>query len=163
MTLPNLILIPTTLAAAMIAGLFYAYSCSVNPGLSKLPDADYIRAMQYINIAIVNPVVLASFLGTMLLLPFNTYLVSQEGLSDRFWLLCGATLLYWTGSFGITIFGNIPLNDALSSFDLSSASTDLISQQRAKFEQPWNRFHRIRTLASVASLLLVILADVIRR
>ncbi len=30
------------LAAGLMAGLFYAYSCSVNPGLQRLSDAGYL-------------------------------------------------------------------------------------------------------------------------
>ena len=162
-SLSNFSLAFSTFTTAMIAGLFYSYSCSVNPGLARLTDANYIATMQSINTAIINPVFLFSFLGTLFLLPLSTYLVFQEGISNCFWLLSGATLLYWTGSFGVTIFGNVPLNEALASFDLSTASEHLIAEQRAKFEQPWNRLHLIRTIASVLSLILAISACLARR
>ncbi|MCF2446830.1 DUF1772 domain-containing protein [Dyadobacter sp. CY345] len=163
MSFLNFILVLATLATALIAGLFYAYSCSVNPGLSELSDSEYIKAMQSINIAIVNPVFLSSFLGTLLLLPLSTYFVYQDGLSDRFWLLFAATLLYWIGTFGVTIFGNIPLNDALADFNTSAASAEAVSQQRGKFELPWNRLHQIRTIASFSSLTLAIIACVLHK
>lgn len=56
----------TALTTALIAGLFYAYSCSVNPGLGNLPDKEYILTMQSINIAIINPVFMLSFIGTVI-------------------------------------------------------------------------------------------------
>jgi len=158
MSFSNLIFIATALTTALIAGLFYAYYCSVNPGLSKLGDTEYISAMQAINVAIVNPVFLLSFLGPLLLLPFSTYLQFQESISLKFWFLLAATFLYYLGGFGITVFGNIPLNDSLAGFNLAEASQEIISRQRIKFEDPWNRLHNIRTLACIVTFLLVIIA-----
>jgi len=154
----NLTLLLTALTTALIAGLYYAYSCSVNPGLSKLGDTEYVAAMQSINVAIVNPVFMFGFLGTVLLLPLSTYFAYRDGFSLRFWLLGAATLVYLAGSFGVTVFGNVPLNNMLADFDLQSASRDIIASQRIKFEQPWNRLHNIRTWASVLWLILVVLA-----
>ena len=45
----------TTFLMALIAGLFYSFSVSVNPGLHKLSDSEYIKATKSINRAILNP------------------------------------------------------------------------------------------------------------
>jgi len=76
----------------------------------------------------------------------------------KFYLLLAATLLYAFGSFGVTIGGNVPLNDALDSFNLHSASAEEIARFRVQFEVPWNRLHSIRTVANFIALLLVLLA-----
>lgn len=148
----------TTLTTALIAGLFYAYSCSVNPGLGKLPDMEYIAAMQSINMAIVNPVFMLSFIGTLLLLPTSTYLHYTGSFPARFIFLLIASLIYIIGTFGVTIFGNVPLNDALASFNLQKANIQEIADERSKFEESWNRLHTIRTFAAVTSLSLIIIA-----
>ncbi|MDQ6481296.1 anthrone oxygenase family protein [Dyadobacter sp. LHD-138] len=158
MSIANFVLMMTALTTALIAGLFYAYACSVNPGLAQLADAEYIAAMKSINIAIVNPVFMFSFMGTLLLLPLSTFLQYQHGVSTRFWFLLAATLVYVIGTFGVTVAGNVPLNETLAHFDLQSASPDVIARQRADFELPWNRLHTIRTAAGIVSLVLVILA-----
>jgi uncharacterized membrane protein len=94
MKMTTVLLIITAVLAALIAGLFHAYSCSVVLGLGKLSDAEYLRAMQNINREILNPVFL-SFMGTAI---FFLYLLSScegatclyfafigyIGLSDRF-------------------------------------------------------------------------------
>lgn len=149
------ILILTTLSIALIAGLFYGYSCSVNIGLGQLPDREYLAAMQSINAAILNPLFFLSFMGTLLLLPTSCYLNYQQ---PAFMLLLLATIVYAIGVFGVTIFGNVPLNDALADFNLNGATVTEVARQRVKFEKPWNTLHTIRTLASVLSLVLVILA-----
>ncbi len=68
-TLPNIILVFTATTTALIAGLFYAWSCSVTLGLARLPDTVYIAFMQATNKAILNPVFFISFIGTAILLP----------------------------------------------------------------------------------------------
>lgn len=146
----------TTLACGLIAGLFYSYSCSVNPGLKALNDFGYLSAMQSINRAILNPVFFFSFMGTLILLPISTYLSYSPSLSPRFWLLLSATLLYVVAVFGVTMFGNVPLNDALDKFNLSTATADELAAQRALFEAKWNMLHAIRTWASVLSFILAI-------
>ncbi|SEI39183.1 Uncharacterized membrane protein [Dyadobacter sp. SG02] len=156
MTTINLFLLVTALASGLIAGLFYAYSCSVNPGLGALTDAGYLAAMQSINRAILNPVFFFSFIGTVLLLPLSTY--QHFGTGSRFYLLLGATLVYVIGTFGVTVVGNVPLNEALDKMNLTGASARELAAYRLRFEGPWNKLHAIRTYASVISFIMVILA-----
>jgi uncharacterized membrane protein len=162
MVTQNLVLIITAISTGLIAGLFYAYSCSVNPGLGKLSGEGYLAAMQSINREILNPVFFASFMGTLIFLPVSTWMQYRAGVSTTFWLLLAATLLYAIGTFGVTMFGNVPLNDALDKFSLQGASGEEITRHRAQFEIPWNRLHTVRTVASVAALALVIIACVNR-
>lgn len=158
MTIQNILLAITAVLTALIAGLFYAYSCSVNIGLAKLPDNQYITAMQSINREIQNPVFFFSFIGTLLMLPISTFFQYKGGTMNGFWLLLAATTLYCIGTFGITIVGNVPLNEALDKFSLQSATIQEIANERTRFEIPWNRYHTIRTIASIITLLLVITA-----
>ncbi|WP_254163919.1 anthrone oxygenase family protein [Chryseosolibacter histidini] len=151
------ILITTAMTTALIGGLFYAYSCSVNPGLGRLPDAQYIAAMQAINEAIINPLFMMSFMGTLLLLPLSTYCHYSATPTARFYLLLLATVTYAVGVFGVTMFGNVPLNDALARINLN-ASADELKAQRTLFEGPWNSLHRIRSLASALTILFVVMA-----
>jgi uncharacterized membrane protein len=158
MTSTNIVLAITTTATALIAGLLYGYSCSVNLGLGRLPDAEYISAMQSINKAIQNPLFFISFMGTCILLPISTFLHYGQPISMRFWLLLAATGVYILGVIGVTFWGNIPLNNMLDAFDLKNANNDLIQLERAHFENPWNFFHTIRTAASILALILTICA-----
>jgi uncharacterized membrane protein len=156
MTLSTIVLTVTTVSIALITGLWYAYSCSVNPALHVLGDKEYLAAMQSINRVILNPVFFATFMGTLLLLPLSTWMHFSTPLSTRFILLLIASIIYIVGVFGITIFGNVPLNEGLDKFNLQ-ASAEQLRQQREIFEAPWNRLHTIRTVASLASLVLTIL------
>lgn len=163
MTFANIALLATAFTTALIAGLFYAYSCSVNAGLGKLPDAGYLAAMQSINREILNPLFFMSFMGTLVLLPLSTWLQYSNPAPVRFYLLLAATLVYAIGTFGVTIMGNVPLNNALDGFNIQTASPGLISEQRALFERSWNQFHSIRTIANAIALMLVLLACIVKQ
>jgi len=163
MTFANITLLATAFTTALIAGLFYAYSCSVNPGLGKLSDVNYFSAMQSINREILNPVFFMSFMGTLFLLPLSTWLQYNPSAPVRFYLLLGATIVYGAGAFGVTILGNVPLNNALDAFSIQSASAEELSRQRALFEKPWNQLHAIRTFANMIALILVLLACMVKQ
>ncbi|MEO8066680.1 MAG: anthrone oxygenase family protein [Flavobacteriales bacterium] len=152
------ILLLTAIATALMAGLFYSWTCSVIPGLARLSDDRYLAAMQAMNRAILNPLFFVVFLGAMLLLPLCTWQHFQAAVPGRGWLLLAATVVYFIGVMGITFFGNVPLNNLLDAADLSSTSASGMSELRSAFERQWVRLNTIRTLASVGTLVLVLLA-----
>lgn len=154
----NIILLLAATTTALIAGLFYAWTCSVTVGLSRLPNAEYIAAMQAMNRAIQNPLFFVSFFGTLLLLPLSVYWHYEQPMSPRFLFLLAATVVYGVGGFGFTVLGNIPLNEALDAFDLTAATEEAVAHQRAMFENPWNRLNTIRTIASTVAIMLVTMA-----
>ncbi len=147
------------LSTGLIGGFFYAYSCSVNAGLGRLGDEAYLRAMQSINRAVLNPLFFLTFIGTLLLLPVATWLEFRlVGPTSTCYGLLGSSLLYFFGVFLVTVRGNVPLNDALAQVDLDSASAEDIRKQRQAFEGRWNRYHRIRTSANAIAFLVAVWA-----
>ncbi|WP_173426492.1 DUF1772 domain-containing protein [Chryseobacterium angstadtii] len=149
-------LLVTAVLAALIAGLFYAYSCSVVPGLGKLSDVEYLKSMQSINREILNPVFFMSFMGTAVLLPVTTFLFRGE--QPAFILLLLACAAYLIGVFGVTVVGNVPLNDMLDKFDISGSTAEAIQEMRNNFENRWNLLNNVRTAFSVISIILVVCA-----
>lgn len=126
------------------------------PGFARLPDREFILAMQATNRAIQNPVFFAAFFGAPILLPFSAFL--HYGQTARFRCLLAATVIYLIGVFGVTVFGNIPLNNALDRFDLKSAREEDAARQRANFEERWNDLNTVRTASSTLAVLLVVFA-----
>jgi uncharacterized membrane protein len=156
--LANFLLVLTATFSALMAGLFFAWSCSINAGLGRLSDIAYITAMQNINSAILNPLFFMVFFGAVILLPASTLVHYSQPISIRFWYLLAASIIYVVAVFGVTVFGNVPLNDALKNFQLQGASLQEIASQRLKFEGPWVHLNNIRTIGSIVSTVLVILA-----
>ena len=58
---------PVLLVAALVAGLqagtYFTWATGVMPGLARVDDRTFVHAMQQMNVAIVNPVFIATFLG----------------------------------------------------------------------------------------------------
>ncbi|MDM1555250.1 DUF1772 domain-containing protein [Chryseobacterium indologenes] len=156
MKMTTVLLLITAVLTALIAGLFYAYSCSVVLGLGKLSDAEYLKAMQNINREILNPVFFMSFMGAAVLLPVSTFFLRGEQSVFIFLLL--ATLAYLIGVFGVTVVGNVPMNDQLDRFDISGSTTEAIKQMRDNFENRWNFLNNIRSVFSVISITLLVCA-----
>lgn len=157
----KILIIISVLLLGLIAGLFYSYSCSVNPGLGRLSDSEYLKAMKSINKAILNPWFFAIFMGTLLLLPLCAWLAYEKyGTNQTFYLLLAAAGIYAFGVFGVTGLGNVPLNEALAKFNIEGSTLEGIRHQRNAFEVPWNRLNLIRTCANLLSLLLALIAVV---
>jgi len=86
------LLVITTLITGLMAGLFFAWSCSVMPGLARLSDDEFLSSMQSMNRAIQNPLFFCCFFGAALLLPVSSYVFNGTG--RAFGFLLAATLVY---------------------------------------------------------------------
>ena len=151
----DILLILGTTTTALAAGLLYAFSVSVNIGLGRLPDRAYITAMQSINSAIQNPLFFIIFMGAFLLLPVCAWALYRIQ-APAFPFFLTAAVIFWVAVFGVTMLGNIPLNQALAAFDVGNASPANIAIERIRFEKPWVRLHTIRTICSITCLVILL-------
>lgn len=142
----------TVLLASLSTGVFFGYATSVNGALGKLKDRDYIRAMQHINVVIQNPLFLSVFLLPLAFLPFVTFAYGGDFSSLRFMLFAAATLFYALGMFGVTMTGNVPLNDRLAKVDTYHAADKELAAVRSTYAKRWNRLHAIRTISGIFSV-----------
>src|SRR5262245_56928107 len=105
------------LGAALMAGVFFAFSAFVMKALEKLPEPQGIAAMQSINVAVINPVFMLAFLGTtaacVILAIFSLLHWHAAGAG----FLVAGSLLYVLGTFAVTMICNVPRNNALAAFD----------------------------------------------
>lgn len=132
-----------TVSTGLVAGIFVAFSISIMPGLAKTDDATFVHAMQQINVAILNPVFLVLFM-----LPLPALGLTAITGPSRIWVV--VALVLYVICFGITVGGNVPLNDALMDVDLHGNAA-VIEAGRAAFEDTWNRLHLLRTIAVVVA------------
>ena len=153
-SLKNLSVLAAATTSALIAGFFYAYSASVNRGLARLTDAGYVAAMQAINDTVRNPVFALSFFGALLVLPLAAALHAKDR-SPRFNWLAVAAVFYVVGGFGVTLAFNVPLNEELAGLDLGTASPSQVDAARAGYEDTWNAYNAVRTVASTLALVCV--------
>ncbi|MEO1418657.1 MAG: DUF1772 domain-containing protein [Bacteroidota bacterium] len=139
----------------LTAGLCFTWSNAVTIGIGLLDDLPFLRSFQAMNRAIVNGKFLIVFFSPALLLFINTYLFKNSGVS--FWLFLTAAILFFVGIGLVTIFGNVPLNEILDKSNLSTLTETELGALRKKFEQPWNRWHTVRTVTSFLAFVLLLL------
>jgi uncharacterized membrane protein len=144
-----------TLTTGLVAGVFYAYSVSVDPGLTAQSDASYVATMQEINERIQNPLFFASFIGAVLFLLAALVVHLPRLRSSRFLLISLACLLYIGGGFLLTAFINVPMNDQLATVD-PEAPALVLSRAREAYEGPWDFWNGVRTIFSTMAFLSLI-------
>jgi uncharacterized membrane protein len=146
--LPELLIIPALLGSALMAGLFFIFSNTVMTSLSKLPEAEGIRAMQAINRDILNPLFLGSFLGTAVLsLVIGILALTGWGPLASHWFL-SAACLYLFGTFFYTMARNVPLNEKLE-----HVSADEAAEFWQVYLKRWTRYNHNRTVASILAVI----------
>lgn len=143
------LLLSAIVATGLVAGLLYGWVVSVIPGLRKVDNTTYVTTMQNINREIINPWFVIPFMTVPFLLGAAAIVEFRAGNSRRAWYIASAAVTYVVGVLGVTIGGNIPLNDSLDGVDLGSLSGDALERTRHDYETPWNRWHNLRTAAAV--------------
>ena len=97
-----------------MGGVFFAFSAFVIKALAELPAEQGVAAMQRINVVVLNPLFLGTFIGTALLgLTCIGTAVFSWG-SAKSGLLLAAGLSYALGSFWVTLAFNVPRNERLA-------------------------------------------------
>ena len=139
------------LGSALVGGIFFAFSSFIMKALARVPTAEGIVAMQSINVVVLNASFLGAFIGTVVLS------LGAGGLALAGWgrpsasFFLGGVIFYLVGTFGVTAFGNIPLNNQLAAV----AATDPGSRDVWEhYLVRWTRWNHVRTAAAMAAALL---------
>ena len=145
---PAAFVLALALGCGLMAGTFFAFSTFVMRGLNGRPAPEAIAAMQAINVAVVNPLWMAVFLGNAAAsLSALIWALLHRGHAATPLLVLGA-LLYLVGCFGVTVAGNVPLNDALA---LVKASDDNAAKVWNDFYASWMFWNHLRAFASLGA------------
>jgi len=154
----TIILALAILFTGLMAGVFFTWSNAVKPGIGKLSDLEYLKALQSMNRVILNNTFKIIFGGAILttaLLPafyFNSYP------NNVFWIFILILFIYWIGAFGVTVIGNIPLNELLDKTSLDSISFEEGKVLRTSIEVKWNNLNLIRSISSGVSFVLLVVS-----
>ena len=150
------VLSAATLATGVMAGLFFAYTFSVMPGLHASGDRTFVEGMQRINVAIQNGWFFLCFVGALVCTLAAVALhIPGPGRAALPWLVAGlvlyAVVLVVTGAV------NVPLNNALDAAGRTDAAA-----ARAAFEATWVTWNNVRTAANLGAFAALIGALVAR-
>ncbi|ACU77226.1 conserved hypothetical protein [Catenulispora acidiphila DSM 44928] len=141
------VLAAATVVTGLIAGVYYAFACSVMLGLGASGDRTFIEAMQNINKKIENPVFFLTFFGA-LILPAWALRTYRQDRTLRLWIAAG--LVLYTIGLLTTMAVNIPLNNQLAAAGAPARIADPAAV-RARFEDTWNMWNIARALLSTGA------------
>ena len=136
------------LGCGLVAGVFFAFSAFVMKAFARLSPGEGRAAMQSVNVAVLNPLVLGVFVGTAaacaIAVVFSVLRWNDPGAA---WWLAGG-LLYLVGCFLVTMVFNVPRNEALAR--IAPADPGAASQW-AGYLSSWTAWNHVRTAASLAA------------
>ena len=153
--LPYFVTLAAALGCGLNAGILFTFSSFVMAALKRLPPAQGIATMQSINVLAVTFMFMSVFFGTALVsLGLGGWAIFAS--SDRpAELIVAGAALYLIGTIGVTIVGNVPLNNRLASLDPENSGSAGVWDE---YVTKWTRLNHLRTLAALAAAVLLIVA-----
>ncbi|MEX5727518.1 putative membrane protein [Rhodovulum iodosum] len=148
----------TVLAYALVGGVFLAFSDFIMRALSVTSGQGGAEAMQAINREVFRWVFMVLFLGlapvSLLIAAYGAIVVAHG--PGTVMMLAGLT--YFVGCFGVTVFFNVPMNEALAGMEASADAT--LDYWARTYLPRWSFWNTVRTVACglSAALLLFSLA-----
>lgn len=139
------------LGSALIGGVFFAFSSFIMKALARLPSVQGMAAMQSINLVVLNPLFLGTFMGTAVIsLLVAVLVVTVWETHSTPWLVTGA-LLYLVGTFLLTGLGNVPLNNRLAAVQADDPAAIEVWEH---YLDRWTRLNSVRTVAAICAALM---------
>jgi len=136
--------------SGLMAGLFFAFSVAVMPALAHEPVPAAMTAMQRINVAIVRPVFLLVFVGTLVVAVAAAIFSVLDPDAATPWGVAGA-VLYLVTSVGLTAGYHVPRNNALVAADPATAEGAGLWATYLREWVPWNHVRAIGCVLATAS------------
>ena len=141
------------LCAGLMAGTYFAFSGFIMRSFNTMDTAGAIAAMNAINVTIQKSSFMALFFGStivgMLMVAAGIWQWGGPG-ADR---SLAAGMVYVIGMFVVTAAANVPLNNTLARV---SGDGEEASRVWSHYLNRWTRWNTLRTIASVATLVICI-------
>jgi uncharacterized membrane protein len=144
------------LAYAIVGGVFLAFSDFLMRSLARTGGVGGILAMQAINREVFRWIFMTLFIGmapvSLCVAGFGAVILG--GLPGVLMLVAG--LSYFFGCFCVTVFFNVPMNEALAGMDAESEAAQ--AYWRETYLPRWTFWNSVRTVGSVLPAALLLLA-----
>jgi uncharacterized membrane protein len=151
---PVALFVAASVATALNAGVFFAFSTFVMRAVDDLGPAGAVRAMQQINRRAPTPAFMALLFGSTLLALASGIVALAAGTEGRLWAVSGAVGA--VAALLVTISVNIPLNQRLDRADPDGPDSP---DRWREYAPPWLRANHVRgVLGVLASALLAVAA-----
>ena len=148
----KLVLFGALFFVALVAGAAFAIWIDYNP--AGMSPAFYTEKMQHAIRVFTVPLPTVVILGVLFTI-VSTILARRE--RPEFYLLIAASVCIIAVAL-ITVFGNIPINNQIRMWNVSSPPSNW-----GDLAQKWWQFQTVRTIAAIGGLSLLIIAALARR
>lgn len=139
--------IAALLGSGVIGGVFFAFSSFIMKSLARLPSSQGIAAMQSINVVVLNRSFLGIFMVTTAIALLLIVLLIAQWSTDASPLLFTGAVLYFVGTFVVTMAGNVPLNNRLA----AAAPDENAVLLWEHYLERWTQLNSLRTTAAIAA------------
>lgn len=146
------ILVGALIANGLLAGVFFAFACSIVPGLRRVDDIAFVTTVRAVNAAILNGWFLTVFLASPVLAGVAVAVAPDE--VPVGWLVAAVVCAVIT--FVVTAAVNVPLNRRLAEAPIDRPAEQTAARQA--YERRWNSAHLVRTLSSIAAAVALTIA-----
>jgi len=143
------------LGCGLIAGVFFGFSSFVMPALARLRPAQGVRAMQSINVVVLNRWFLGVLLGTALGCSLLALGALRSWSEPAAWLRLAGSCLYLGGTILVTGLCHVPRNEALARLHADSAEAERFWPG---YVAGWSIWNHVRAAAAFAAAGLLTLA-----
>jgi uncharacterized membrane protein len=134
--------------SGVVAGIWFTFSNFVMAALARLPAEQGAAAMRAINLTVLNAGFFLFFFGTgaasLAVVVLSLVRQGQPGSG----LLSLGCVLYLVGSIGVTIFRNVPLNEALEAAEPGTAEEAALWSQ---YLADWTFWNHVRAAGTAAA------------
>lgn len=143
--------IAVVVGSALIGGIFFAFSNFVMKALERVPSAEGIRAMQAINVTVLNPGFLGIFMGTAVISVILAVVAIAEWDTAFSPYVLGGAVAYIGGTWLVTGMGNVPLNKQLAAAEPDAADSSAVWEH---YLERWCKLNTQRAGAACLAALL---------
>jgi uncharacterized membrane protein len=144
------------LTTSIVAGIVFAYSNSVMPGLRNADDRTFVLSVRHFTSSVANPMFL--FISNGALIAQVGFVVLSVYLQQFDTVVLGAiALISYVATLLITFTGNLPMNRAIISAELPVRDSGW-SELRVRFESRWTLLNHLRTLTCILSVSALLVA-----
>lgn len=150
-TLTIIATIIAIVGTALIGGIFFAFSNFVMKALKRVPSSEGVLVMQTINVTVLNRWFLGAFMGTAVVSIGLAVVAIAEWTSPYSPYLLGGAVSYIGGTWLVTAFGNVPLNNELAALDAHDIES---STTWERYLDRWTELNSRRTGAALLAAVL---------
>jgi uncharacterized membrane protein len=158
-TIVAALIFATAILSGLVAGVFFAFSNFVMPGLGRAPHDVGAAAMRSINVAAPNPGFMALLFVPGLLAIALIVLALLQWQTLPSLLIIAASAIYLIGTLWVTMARNVPLNNALDRIQPGSPEEATLWE---RYLREWTMWNTVRTIAPALAAMLLTLTLMLR-